>query len=1705
MAYSLVPDQPSYSLVPDEEDKTVKKPSYSLVPEEKRESQHLRQFGAGILDIGAGIPALAGIVATPFKAGYHMISDDMGAKDALLKGLDNPAMRLSGEMREGINDIMGVEEPEGLEQLSRLGSMLIPLGTVSKGAGLVAKAAGAGAKATGEASTLGKVAKASAPYVLPFIQTTEGASKARKAAEVGAQVGITVGADQGIRYATDAPTIASSYSAIDDSLIENPGKTAVGTAAIIAFGLLGRQALTERAAHLAKLADDASINGASIPKNIFGSSTQFAPKLSTRLDAKIADATVYVRDQVEQLTGDTQLADDVQSKYKTNPAASAGVFWVNGKMPDSAITVDADTTPAAIQEHLNTFTPDEVGLFNGFLGSMRELNNRIKATMTHLNPETANIKSPLNPGKPTYIDRQISRFTTFAQKLRGEIADAERVIAEGGLSSAEQHAFIQRTEKRLKGIEGRLNFWQSFGEAETVVGKSGKTWRIQNSADGSELSIFNRSATAQEQLEFLEDIGADRVQTGFLVGDNKTPFLNNPSHLPSDAPAAERQLWNTIKQAKANPKVMAVVKKYAQLSSKMLDYYVESGRLSPHLAQKWRDEHTLDGLLVYMHGREAVEPDLTLAAKLKYILGWDTPEADDAARPFLTKMSDRFAKIKERAREAKEAAKNAIAKDEPFQNALPPVMQKVAVDYRQGITNPMAPMAALESSIASMFEHVTQNKARLFAMSTLDNALETVKVADKSVDAGAIVKRYDEIDPETGKAIWKNDELHAAIQSRHGTLDKTDIERDMLVSVFEDGKKVRYYVPSKEMQHALKFHPNLVKGIHKIGATTKNIYQAGTTRNIFFAIPQMFFSTYMAAINARAYGVKYNLADAARGIKEVFANGMGNEISQHLDNIVASNPTSRFAPFAERFKQHMKESVSRSLMMEMVGRTGGASSGSMVVDSMTKVAKVSNQWAEVLQLKGAGNIYASLKGIWRAGAILNRALQDGPTVGLMMKAMKKELNESYNVNLRPIEIDGTKIKYGKTNRPETPFAYYDGEGTIHIDVDALKKSFNDGTWRKDNEFFKTVPNHFDDADDFAEFVLNHELAHVDQHRPQKGFVRLYRGETDDPNAKPIKSEWLDDAFQNDPVLRAQLEAAGRWFTHSKEEALYYNKRFGIDDGRVSYVDVPEGDVQKYLAKNHSEAKRFASHADDNPEYFLPSDLAKSRTQIMKGGSPEREADANIRATKSRDELRNTAALRANKLTKDIAGDYTAYGSSDRIRAIRAWVPFSGAAIHGLRALGRAWARDPVKTSAMITGVVMAPMAVELSMLYMMGSDEQKELFWRQSDSARLSNVFIPNPDGKSFTQLPVEPSLRVVRGIFLEGIDAVTNWSNQYRPYKVEIADGSEVEQGQFLHAFITGLQSIFNLPLPPLAQAALAARGQQAVLGLDPNAEDYLGGIRPLAGQQVTAMGRDQTSMPDAVMSSNVEGIITALGGFAGGLAVSTFNQFNLGKESDIFEKTGRAVGEVASKLGSYSRIGTLFGQDDATRITRASHIDRELRPMLRGLKQMQAVAQAALNGQMLPGGVVPAGNAPLAPDDYDTVMLASNAAMLAKNPRFKQAGTRVATAFKQLSVIKSSDRIQEENIGMLPWLSGKSGEPWTRELKHRAENELATIINQERVMQIFLMKQHEEMLGFKFSDFAGKAPPLVLDKGKPVEMADEEVMFADTPEVQQQPSGSF
>lgn len=99
--------------------------------------------------------------------------------------------------------------------------------------------------------------------------------------------------------------------------------------------------------------------------------------------------------------------------------------------------------------------------------------------------------------------------------------------------------------------------------------------------------------------------------------------------------------------------------------------------------------------------------------------------------------------------------------------------------------------------------------------------------------------------------------------------------------------------------------------------------------------------------------------------------------------------------------------------------------------------------------------------------------------------------------------------------------------------------------------------------------MKHQVSAV-----KEGYVRLYRGETDGME------------------LGLQHASKGHFFTTSLSEARDYNEEYGAGDGRISYIDVPEGEVEQYRASNGKVTEGMPEGLQQG--FILPEGLTAQR-------------------------------------------------------------------------------------------------------------------------------------------------------------------------------------------------------------------------------------------------------------------------------------------------------------------------------------------------------------------------------------------------------------------------------------------------------------------------------------------------------------------------------
>lgn len=114
--------------------------------------------------------------------------------------------------------------------------------------------------------------------------------------------------------------------------------------------------------------------------------------------------------------------------------------------------------------------------------------------------------------------------------------------------------------------------------------------------------------------------------------------------------------------------------------------------------------------------------------------------------------------------------------------------------------------------------------------------------------------------------------------------------------------------------------------------------------------------------------------------------------------------------------------------------------------------------------------------------------------------------------------------------------------------------------------------------------------------PASGFSRLFRAEVS-PENRVDHPDWIQQGLEESGAMAAR----DRWFTSDPKHLEFYKE--DIPDfqktGRVSYVDVPEADAEKYRASNLPEG-RFSAPGMAQREFYVPFEVSEKRQEVTRG-------------------------------------------------------------------------------------------------------------------------------------------------------------------------------------------------------------------------------------------------------------------------------------------------------------------------------------------------------------------------------------------------------------------------------------------------------------------------------------------------------------------------
>lgn len=919
----------------------------------KRKPQYARQALAGVFDVVPGIISLAGMTkgvadwtmdtVVPTVAGRgHEVEKSFGD---YFDPNNNSVMATANRATDFVNKTVGVDDPEGLEQLARISSILIPTPAVAP-------------------KLVGHVPSFLSSLMLPLSQITKGVSKKRQVAEYLAQVGLTLAADQGIRYASDQPMAFSDPTntgevefelsepvlqqqpdtefVIGDPvapsgepmpLAQAPPRKKDNTLAwLIAIGTVAAGGLAaQRLLRAKQEASTSPFSGIPNRPQIERPERTFGDKwYSSAIDAR-----EVLPDTLKRHGASQEVVDKVQGLGFTDPLRQAEIVAADGIMPVTGKRIPSFAKD--IDLPYSQLSDEQKQVFNQGMVAMREKLHRIEGTYQKRFGDSDKFAK--------FVDEQIEYHRTVEERWLKEIdgykeqLDAIDPNDLFGMETIERR--VRAANDRLMSARKKIDDYRLAGDTGVIVGKSGKTYNLHEF-----WGVGNRHGkTAKEIDDFLNDVYSDyRDPMGlrrptFELLPKKKELAGSERDVVSDA-----ELDAAILKMKNDPATLKMARAYGQITKGLIDHGVDMGVFGRDVADSMKKSMTFDDLgAMYIPGREFPEEEtLTgikqLVHKTAKAFGLHTTAARDLNIDLIGNMNKRA-----------EASK-------------------------MGIQDPIAPIEMLNSYMASVFNQINKSKAQGEALDILAST-----IAENS-NTNMVVRHINTASEPYMPRI--SDESVVADLRGKGV----DVEAGM-ITIQRNGNFETWYVSDPNLRQVLEMSPRLINTIPgAIGKKAKDVMTVTTTRNPAFAPIQFLYSMQQTGIVSTAHGVRYTPLDAIKGMTHVAATNVARETAAIFRRSLAEdgmlgriNPT-----WADAFASRLEQRVSSSFYETFNRETGGSYSQYTAQEGLAALPDLTKRFGQLYKDPSKWKI------AWRYLDAISTALQDGATVGLQMRLAGKE-------------------------------------------------------------------------------------------------------------------------------------------------------------------------------------------------------------------------------------------------------------------------------------------------------------------------------------------------------------------------------------------------------------------------------------------------------------------------------------------------------------------------------------------------------------------------------------------------------------------------------------------------------------------------------------------------------------------------------------------
>ena len=962
------------------------KPKAPSSPQGRERDAYGKQAAAGLAAFGTGIPTLLGLAGSGIEtlARKAATDDDWGTawKKSAESGIDKTLMDAGFGAQEWVKDKLNVPNPTTLgEQAAFYSTAVIPNPfTIARGATLLANLATPLVKMAPKVGSRAAIAQARGGNIGLLkaaarrpVETAKDFATKGNVIRPGVQLGLVAGIDQGVRAATDMPTlwnpedleaqpmtledVLSGDTELADTLSGGNGSDALTLEDVLdsssvpmtledALSMPSKQEQDDAEWREMDRQADRAENYETLRNWGIGLGTILITAAAARYGRRaftpsLAEDSVTGTGIAERKGGVAQAIDEIkQSNRKlaeTKKQLGKGAQWLHGVTMDMGTHTtrklqEAGVSPAIIARLTGQEITDDIGRVKYALET-GDFGNGVSA------PALKRLYSDYKVMTPEDQQRFKDGMAAIQENANRNRATAIDALKKGARRSHTEEGHLYLDDIRRSLDEGTLD------DVESAL---------------------------NQHRDFISHLrGTDqRVKVGL--------FDENGVHIRDEVMSTKINRFN------ANPVMVQMQRDLEKINQTILESLVNRKVLSKRYADGIRRQFTSGDNVIWQPGIEK-NAYVNWMRRLATNMGWGTTEGRNVRQ-----------------------ASNLL---------------KRATLGSQGIASPIDPFRASAHYMQTMMQHGDTSVKQWNILSELlrIRSLPDGRIATQNLDEllpdniqntmGDItyIGRVDlDSAPKSGnpQITWA-DKLPHRIKRMLNTEEATDVPRYMdkqsdVLWVQRDGVHHGFHITDPHFRTALEFDPTLSSRFLRFNNFWKNVFTKTTTGNLSPFAPMSFlYNQQMSGLNAamrRESGLtgfkEYSqvMKDSVKGAWEMFSYNVSNDIADMItESINRSGVLGRLAPNASaRFRDRMQRVVENSMAAPVRRETGQLATSIKASQFDNNISDILEEAVPFIQ-KSTGE--AGVQMVWRIWKHFNTAMHEGTALGMTMRRLADEPGE----------------------------------------------------------------------------------------------------------------------------------------------------------------------------------------------------------------------------------------------------------------------------------------------------------------------------------------------------------------------------------------------------------------------------------------------------------------------------------------------------------------------------------------------------------------------------------------------------------------------------------------------------------------------------------------------------------------------------------------